>query len=212
MEIKSKIPLGDPKITFGKVTEKKGTYQWGSFFKVFFESWLGKALVFFILPLVIANFWFFWFDDFANGCHIKISPSITEWNNVDIKKAILLMKEKSPKDYQTTCDNVRKIQPELACGGMGGGCFHSNTPDEITVSTSFRPKENHAETTVAIMVHEVCHLLQNKENRGIEEGECYEKYCRVLYTMGVREGYDDRCVMGHFGGNIQGGGYKKLEN
>jgi len=99
MEIKSKIPLGDPKITFGKVTEKKGTYQWGSFFKVFFEGWLGKALVFFILPLVIANFWFFWFDDFANGCHIKISPSITEWNNVDIKKAILLMKEKSPKDY-----------------------------------------------------------------------------------------------------------------
>jgi hypothetical protein len=171
-------------------------YSWRSLLKSFWKSWYRKILFYLIIPIVILNFWLFRYDDLANNCHVKIYPSITEWNNLDIKRAINLMKNKSFPDYQKFCQSVKAISPELACGGMGGGCYSKIAPNEIVVSTIFRPKESHTETTAAIITHEVCHLYQNKEGRPMDEAECYLEYCRILKKMGVRKDYDSRCNTG----------------
>ena len=183
-----------PKITFEKNIDTY-RYSWRDFFKSFLKSWVAKVLIWVVVPFVIINFWFFRYDDFSSSCHIKVSPSITEWNNLKIKKGIKLLKNKLPEDYKKMCSAVKSIRPELACGGMGGGCYNMNNPSQIVVSTIFRSKEYHTEMTAAIIVHEVCHLFQYKEGRQFNEGECYDELCRALDTMEVRDDYYDRCII-----------------
>lgn len=184
----------DPRVVIIDKNSDSEKYRRKNFLGNLVRSNTIRATVFFILIFLILDFWLFRYDDFANSCHIKIYPSLTEANNLQIKKAIKLMKRKDSQNYQKLCSSVKKISPELACGGAGGGCYNSRRSDEITVSTSFRPKESHTETTAAIIAHEVCHLFQNKEGRSLEESECYDEYCRALGIMGVREDYDKRCV------------------
>lgn len=191
-------PSFEPKLRFENKNSECDKFDWRYFLKIFRRSWLGKIIIFLVFPLIVLNFWLFRYDDFGNSCHIKIAPSITEMNNLQIKKGIRMLKEKSPQDYREFCASVKSISPELACGGGGGGCYVPSRPNEIVVSTIFRRKESHTEMTAAIIAHEVCHLHQGKEKRPFDETECYNDYCRVLKIMGARDDYDNRCNDGRF--------------
>lgn len=197
MYFKFKNAPFEPKIRLSNDSEDN-KYGWRDFLRSFWNSWIRKIIVYLVLPLIILNFWLFRYDDYANNCHIKIHPALLEWNNLQIKKSIKLLKEKSFPDYQRMCTSVESISPELACGGMGGGCYNPDYPQEIVVSTIYRPKESNTEMTAAIIMHEVCHLYQNKEKRPFVESECYQEDCRVEKIMGVRDNYDSRCKNGKY--------------
>lgn len=117
-------PAFELKLRFTNKDSEDSKQGWIGFFKVFWGKKTARVFVYLALVMVILNFWLFRYDDFANGCHIKIPLSITELNNLQIKEGIKLLKEKSPVDYQELCSSVKSISPELACGGMGGGCYH----------------------------------------------------------------------------------------
>lgn len=168
-------------------------FGWRDLALTAYRKWWVKAIILVIIPAVILNFWLLRYDDFGQGCHVKIRPPLLEMNSLDIKRAISLLKDRLPQDYGNFCRNVRIISPDMDCGGIGGGCFHPVTPDQISISTVYRLKESHTEFTASLIVHEVCHLLQWKKVNRLNEAECYAESCRVLKSLGVRSGYYEYC-------------------
>lgn len=139
-----------------------------------------KYFIFFFLVFFIINIYFFRYDNFKDNCHIKIGFSLLEMNHVEIKDSIKLLKNALPQEYMDLCQNVSSIKPDLPCGGTGGGCFRAKNPRQIEVSVLNGGTTGH---TSAIVMHEVCHAIQNKENRSIEETECYAKTDQVINSL-----------------------------
>ena len=136
---------------------------------------LTKIIIFLAIPLFLIYHYFF-YADILQGCYIKIKPAILEFSNLSIKKAIKILKYGSPKDYKNLCDNVRAITPFPSCGGFGGGCFDKERAKTIDISTTKRDLI----WTAGVIVHETCHVIQNKENRAFDEGECYKAGDAIL--------------------------------
>jgi hypothetical protein len=132
-----------------------------------------------IIVLLCASVYYkyFFYYDHENGCAIKITPSF-EMSNTTIKNAIEVLKYGSPEEYKNLCTNIDTISTDVSCGGFGGGCYE-HTPRRITISTSGRKLL----ITAAIITHETCHAVQDKENRTMDENECYKASDRALDTL-----------------------------
>lgn len=176
-------PAFDPKLKFTKENPEDRKRSWLGVFKGFWEKKTARMVIYLFLVLVIIYFWIFRYDDLSGGCHIKISPSIVEWNNLKIKRALNFLQDKSPNDYADTCKNVEVISPDIPCGGSGGGCFHFSAPKTIEVST-LGHRDNPA-YTAAVIIHETCHVIQREKNGSLDEKECYDKMNKFLDDLGV---------------------------
>lgn len=133
-----------------------------------------------IAVVLLVYFHYFRYTDFSGGCYIKLTPSLLEFSNLNIKRSLAVLKQASPTDYKNLCDNVDVINPNFSCGGFGGGCFSYTSanpkPRSIDVSTS----KNDVAWTVSVLVHETCHAMQNHEGRPLSETECHEEGDRIL--------------------------------
>lgn len=114
---------------------------------------------------------FFLYIDLKNGCFIKIYPSFLEFSNTAMKDGLRYLKKNYFHDYQEVCKNVETIDPNIGCGGFGGGCYSSSQPKTIVISTTHGNSLNAAK----VIIHETCHLLQLKSGRPLLEPECYAK-------------------------------------
>jgi len=148
-----------------------------------------KKLIIFALCL----FFFFWlfnryflYTDSEYGCLIKIKPSIIEFSSSNVKKGILVLKYADIDNYKELCNRVDVINPNISCGGFGGGCYHVNDFEsseasrQIDIST---PHDGFLGLTAAIIAHEVCHARQAQEGMGLSEDECYELDDEVLQKV-----------------------------
>lgn len=137
-----------------------------------------------ILFLIFGWFYsrYFRYDDWSTGCHIALKPSLTELSSVSIKKAIKVLKNAQPEEYEKLCKYVDTINPNMGCGGFGGGCFYSGkrTKKEITISTS---RNSSLSATAGIIAHETCHAIQYAENRPLNEPECYAVDDKVFKNL-----------------------------
>ncbi len=124
-----------------------------------------------ILVLIFIPLHFFLYVDVSHGCVIPIKPSFLELSNTTMKKGLKYLKKNFPAQYKDTCEHVKVINPNMGCGGFGGGCFYHNSPGEITVSTTYGNYINAAK----VIIHETCHAVQYNEGRPGSEPECYEK-------------------------------------
>lgn len=124
-----------------------------------------------VVILAAVFYYYFLYVDFGAGCYIKILPSLTELNNITVKRAISVLKNGSPDDYKGLCRYVGTINPNISCGGFGGGCFfaYKNTARTIDISTA----NGSLIWTAGIIVHETCHARQFYEKKGLSEPECY---------------------------------------
>lgn len=141
-----------------------------------------RILTAFVLIILCISlfFHFFIYIDFKNGCNIKIIPSLGEWNNLTIKRAIKILKYGSPNDYQNLCKYVNIIDGSVSCGGWEGGCFSGTYgPKSITVSSA----QNTEAMSAGIIAHETCHAIQFDERRSFDETECYTEQNRLLKTI-----------------------------
>ena len=106
-----------------------------------------------------------------------------EWNNLEQKRALRFIRDKSPEYYKKVCVYVDTISPDLPCGGSGGGCFREDNPKQIEVSTLGH--SNNPAITAAMIIHETCHSIQREEKRAYSESECYGEMNRFLGGIGV---------------------------
>ncbi len=90
----------------------------------------------FIIFLLFLYAKFFIYIDTQNKCYINIKPSILELSNLNVKRAINVLKYASPDDYKNLCKNVKTIDPNIACGGFGGGCYYQTDTKTISISIS----------------------------------------------------------------------------
>lgn len=125
-------------------------------------------IILFITAFILLRY--FVYVDLSYSCNINIIPSM-ELSNRNIIRSLITLKNASASDYKKVCDNVQFINSNVACGGFDGGCYKTGARNTIYVSTSQRDLV----TTTMILVHETCHLLQEKENRVMTEQECYKK-------------------------------------
>lgn len=133
-----------------------------------------KIINFLIIASLAALFYgrYFRYDDWRNNCHLAIKPSLLELSAINIKQAIRVLKNAQPEEYARLCAYVDTINPNLGCGGFGGGCFYTGemTKKEITISTS---RQSSLSATAGIIAHETCHAIQYAQNRPLNEAECY---------------------------------------
>lgn len=130
-------------------------------------------IVVFLFVLIGIYFHFFIYWDIGNGCFIKIKLSYIEFSNSSMKDGLKYLKSNYPSYYKEVCDNVKVINPNIACGGRGGGCFYRTNPDTISISTYYGNYINAAK----VIIHETCHVLQEKAGAppSGREAECYQK-------------------------------------
>lgn len=186
MQISLKRPEDREELKFN---DEENKYTWKDFLSdAYQKKWIRYGSVF-IIVIVAINFWIFRYDDFKNNCHVKINLSLLEWNNLEIKRAVKFLKNNSPKDYHNFCTNVDRISPDLPCGGSGGGCYRPEYAKQIEIST-MNHKENSA-ITAAMIVHEVCHAIQNAEKGKLNEPECYGEMNRMLGELGIDSPWKD---------------------
>lgn len=157
--------------------------DWKDVVVEFFKSRFFKIAAWIIVPIIILNFWIFRYDDWTGGCHIGIKISLLEWNNLEQKRALKLIRNKSPEDYKKVCAYVDTISPDLPCGGSGGGCFREDNPKQIEVSTLGHRGDS--AITAAMIIHETCHSIQREEKKPYSEPECYGEMNRFLNYIGV---------------------------
>ncbi|MDO8259985.1 MAG: hypothetical protein Q7T50_00615, partial [Candidatus Magasanikbacteria bacterium] len=79
----------------------------------------------------------------------------------------------SPAEYSNLCQHVKVINPNYACGGLGGGCYYGSNLErkEIDISTA---NGGYLGQTAAVIAHETCHAKQHQEGRELNEQECYK--------------------------------------
>ena len=139
-----------------------------------------KAIYLIIFAAVIFYLWndFTHYTDSASGCRIKIATGL-EFNNRTIKRGLEALKYGYPEKYALVCQNVGTIRTGIACGGFGGGCYHPGMKGQIYVSTA----QGAVLESAAIIVHEYCHLNQEREGRKFIEDECYREDDEVFKTL-----------------------------
>lgn len=137
---------------------------------------IAKIVVFLLAFFFFLSHYFLYWDP-GESCYISIKPAFLEFSNLTMKQALRTIKSASLEDYKTVCQNVSTIEPFIGCGGFGGGCYYtkedapqSSAGSEIVVSTS----KDDLITTAAVIVHEACHAIQNREGRPLDETECYK--------------------------------------
>ncbi|HEY4478601.1 MAG TPA: hypothetical protein VI775_02040 [Candidatus Paceibacterota bacterium] len=56
-----------------------------------------------------------------------------------IKKIIKYLKSNYPDEYVKVCNNVTTIDPNISCGGFGGGCYseYNRNPGVIDISVTY---------------------------------------------------------------------------
>ncbi len=95
-----------------------------------------------IFLIFLAFLWYryFFYADIPTDCYLRIKPSLLEFSNTNIKRAIKTLKHGSPDDYRKLCAYVDIIDPNISCGGFGGGCFYPSKKSarSIDISTSQR--------------------------------------------------------------------------
>lgn len=133
----------------------------------------------FLLYSVVSNFFYI---DLIGGCFIKILPSWDfSFNQSIIKEGLTVLKNGSPSDYQNVCRRIDTIDPNVDCGNSEGGCYWRGNFKRISVSTA----NSIPSWVAAVIVHEVCHSQQDKENQPISEGKCYQEDDRILRTLSI---------------------------
>lgn len=130
-------------------------------------------IIIFLIYKLLENFFYV---DIQNKCFIRISPSWLEFSNASMKEALGVLHTASPVSYQNVCNRVSVINPNLSCGGFGGGCFSQTNSRTIDVSTF----NNEVVFAVVAIVHETCHVQQRDENKTFDEKECYATGYKVL--------------------------------
>jgi hypothetical protein len=137
------------------------------------------TLIIFAVIIIAVFFRYFYYVDFKNGCYVKIKPSIFELSSQNIKEAILVLKNAVPGEYEKFCSHVKAINPNMACGGFGGGCYYGENlkKKEIDISTA---NSGYLGWTAAVVAHETCHAIQGQNNKPISEDECYKINNEVL--------------------------------
>jgi hypothetical protein len=169
-------------------TTQEKKFSFTSFFAIIKEMTISKGKIINILVLLTIvlffNFRYFRYDDWSADCHIKLKPSLLELSSVSIKKAIKVLKYAEPVEYKNLCTYVDTINPNMGCGGFGGGCFYTGemTKKEITISTS---RNSSLSATAGIIAHETCHAIQYAENRPLDEPECYAVDDKVFRNLTV---------------------------
>ncbi len=131
-----------------------------------------KLLIFAFLILfgayVATRFYYFDLSQ-PNKCIVKIFPSFMP-SNFNTREVLRFVKKNDPENYGLLCNNVTKINKNPKCGGIfHGGCVYNNEPTVIHLNNDLK----NVATVGSVIVHEICHVLQIKENRQIEEPECY---------------------------------------
>ncbi|MDO8620251.1 MAG: zinc-ribbon domain-containing protein [bacterium] len=126
-----------------------------------------------VLVVIFLFFHFFVYFDMENKCFVTVRPALTELSNTTIKKGIRYLRKEFPPQYALFCANVTSINPNISCGGFGGGCYstYSINPGVIDISTPYGNHKNAAK----VIIHETCHAVQFAEKRPFDENECYEK-------------------------------------
>jgi hypothetical protein len=147
-----------------------------------------KIIIFFFF--VALFFWlfnrYFLYTDKEYGCFIKIKPSILEFSSQNIKKGILVLKYADVDNYKELCNRIDVINPNISCGGFGGGCYRKTNFDNSEISRQIdisTPHNGFLGLTAAIIAHEVCHVRQAQENRSFSEKECYKLDDKVLQKV-----------------------------
>lgn len=134
-------------------------------------------IIVFLLLVVFVIYKLFFYLDIKNNCYIRINPSLLEFSNLTVKRAIKTLKYASPDDYRNLCDYVKVINPNVSCGGFGGGCYNWRwNQKSIDISTSQRKLVY----TIAVIVHETCHVIQHEESRPFNEDECNQTMDGVI--------------------------------
>lgn len=147
-----------------------------------------KKLVTFFIFLLVGGFvgWrYFFYVDFSADCYLRLQPSLLELSAGNIKQAIRILKHAAPAEYAKLCRHVDVINPNLSCGGFGGGCYYARDlgqDRQIDISTAH---SNFLGLTAAIIVHETCHAIQHQQGRSLSEAECYELDNEVLKNLVV---------------------------
>lgn len=139
-----------------------------------------KIAIAFFVVYIFLNFLLFRYDDWKNGCHIKLKPSLLELSNLKIKEALTVLRVGMPEEYRRVCNNIDLVEPDLPCGGAGGGCFHPNQGSKIVISIEHGGTVAH---TASIIAHETCHYLQQEQKRPFDENECYAKGDEVTNAL-----------------------------
>ena len=116
---------------------------------------------------------FFLYIDIPNNCFITIRPALLELSNTSIKKGIRYLKSNYFSEYIKFCNNVSSVDPNISCGGFGGGCYseYKRNPGLIDISTPYGSWQSAAK----VIIHETCHAIQFNERRPFDESECYKK-------------------------------------
>jgi len=132
---------------------------------------LFKRLIIIIIFLLIISH-FYLYIDLSHKCIVTIRPSFTEFSNLTMKKGIHYLKNNFPNQYDDFCKNINSIDPNVSCGGFGGGCYSSFkiNPHMIDISTPY----GYYKQAAKVIVHETCHSKQFFDKRPFDEGECYK--------------------------------------
>jgi len=134
-------------------------------------------ILLFIAGAVIYRY--FYYLDFENKCYIGLKPSIIEFSSQNIKQAIRVLKYAVPEEYEKFCGHVKAVNPNIACGGFGGGCYYGDNlaKREIDISTTHG---GYLGWTAAVIAHETCHAIQAQAGKALNEDECYKIGNEVL--------------------------------
>lgn len=138
-----------------------------------------KKIIFLLFVIFVINYFTnnFYYIDFSKGCYIGIIPSMNlEFSNSGIKRALGIIKNISPENYTNICARTNVINTNISCGIWEGGCFQSNQPRTITVSSSVRK----ITWTAEVLAHEACHARQFHEGRTMSENECHLVGLKVM--------------------------------
>ena len=109
------------------------------------------------------------------------------YNKIKIKDAVGMIRVTSPEDYKKLCQRVKIIDTGTFC------------PPEENIAGCYRPQEKHkiyakseysTAYTSTIIIHELCHALQDSEGRltaaSNPEPECYSKDGAFFSSISVR--------------------------
>jgi hypothetical protein len=140
---------------------------------------LGIILIISIVGFFIYHY--FYYYDPTNGCLIKIAPTLqpSNWNT---SEALHILKNSAPDKYAYLCRKVSIINKNSSCGGLDGGCFYTDTGNTLYIGGD----QDNLALTVAIIVHELCHLEQYDSGRTLSEVECYGQGSEYLQRNLVR--------------------------
>ena len=182
-EVKRKLEMEVQGVTVSRFPIVNRCYRkiFGDTHKSIVKKFLKYCAVAFIIVLLF--FHFFLYIDLRNGCFVTIRPALTELSNTTVKKGIKYLRKNFPKQYDDFCENVTSIDPNISCGGFGGGCYSASrrsNPSVIDISTTYGAVTNSAK----VIIHETCHVIQFKEKRPFDEAECYAKDAVIPWNFG----------------------------